>query len=255
MKSEQANRSYAQLSPSPELADFIDSYWEHKNTANKSISTTIVPDSFFKIIIFLVEGEIESYFLTGIWTDEKEFVIPENTTVYGIRFNILAPEYLLNQELKPLLNTHKDLEVGFLGAKNFNFDSLEQVVAQFETILIKNLKQNKQIHEKKVQLSQLLYQKKGEISAEEVAKQVKWSNRQITRYFNKYLGLSLKKYLNIQKCYASYIHIREGKFFPEKDFYDQAHFIKEIKKYTGLTPKELHRAQNDRFIQLKDIKK
>jgi AraC-like DNA-binding protein len=95
----------------------------------------------------------------------------------------------------------------------------------------------------------------GDISAEEVSNQIFWSNRQINRYLNKYLGVSLKKYLNIQKCYAAYIQIREGRFFPEKGYYDQAHFIREIKKHTNQTPKELYQEQNDRFIQLKNIDK
>ena len=37
---------------------------------------------------------------------------------------------------------------------------------------------------------------------------------------------------------------------PQTDYFDQAHFIKEIKKYTGTTPKELHKNKNDRFLQL-----
>ena len=73
------------------------------------------------------------------------------------------------------------------------------------------------------------------------------------RYLNKYLGVSLKTYLNIQKVYAAYIQIRNGEFFPNDGFYDQAHFIREIKKHTGETPSTLHGNLDDRFIQLKNI--
>ena len=96
---------------------------------------------------------------------------------------------------------------------------------------------------------------KGNISASEVSQQIYWTNRQINRYLNKYLGVSLKKYLNVQKCYEAYIQIREGKFYPEGDYFDQAHFIREVKKHTGQTPKALFEKQNDRFIQLKNIKR
>ncbi|MEM9706744.1 MAG: NAD(P)-dependent oxidoreductase, partial [Pseudomonadota bacterium] len=34
----------------------------------------------------------------------------------------------------------------------------------------------------------------------------------------------------------SYIQIREGRFFPEKFYYDRAHFVREIKKHTGEAP-------------------
>ena len=72
------------------------------------------------------------------------------------------------------------------------------------------------------------------------------------RYLNKHIGISLKKYLNIQKCYRAYLQIREGQFFPEKGFFDQAHFIREVKKHTGHTPTFLHQGINDQFIQLKE---
>jgi AraC-like DNA-binding protein len=42
---------------------------------------------------------------------------------------------------------------------------------------------------------------------------------------------------------------------PQEDYFDQAHFIKEIKKYTGTTPKELHKNENVRFLQLSTVGK
>ncbi len=95
----------------------------------------------------------------------------------------------------------------------------------------------------------------GDISAEEVSNQINWSNRQINRYLNKYLGVSLKTYLNIQKCHSSYFHISKGEFYPSNNYFDQPHFIREIKKHTGKTPKEIYKNQNDRFIQLKFTKR
>jgi hypothetical protein len=46
---------------------------------------------------------------------------------------------------------------------------------------------------------------------------------------------------------ASLSHIKEGKLFPQLNYYDQSHFIKEIKKFSGVSPKELFKNQNDRF--------
>ena len=139
--------------------------------------------------------------------------------------------------------------------RDFIFDTFEKVVEQIEDVLIAKLENSKKIDGKKLQLSQLLYRVEGNISAEEVSNQIAWSNRQIKRYLNKYLGVSLKTYLNIQKVYSSYIQIREGRFFPEQGYFDQAHFIREVKKHTNKTPRELHKEQHDRFIQLKHIQK
>jgi AraC-like DNA-binding protein len=88
----------------------------------------------------------------------------------------------------------------------------------------------------------------------ELSEKVYWSSRQINRYFNQQFGVSLKAYCNILRFSASFKHISEGKLFPGQNFTDQNHFIKETKKYAGVTPKELSKNKNDRFIDITAIK-
>ncbi len=246
--------SYQELKPSRELSELVHSFWMHENYSDKAESTTIFPDSYFKLIFIIKEGRITNYFITGLWVEQKEFSIQPNTTVYGCRLKILAPEFLIQNEVASLVNSLQQLDLSFLNIENFDFSRFETIVAEWETELLK-IKSQRPIQANKLRLSQLLYKMNGSISATEASEQIYWTNRQINRYLNKYLGVSLKKYLNIQKCYEAYIQIREGKFYPEKDYFDQAHFIKEVKKHTGETPKTLHEQQNDRFIQLKNIKR
>ncbi|MFZ1582238.1 MAG: hypothetical protein WAT26_13895, partial [Saprospiraceae bacterium] len=63
----------------------------------------------------------------------------------------------------------------------------------------------------------------------------------------------LKEFLKIVRCHATYQNISNGNLNPSTHFFDQAHFIKEIKKYTGVTPKELSKNKNDRFLQLSKV--
>ena len=253
MSSEKENRSYKQINPIPALKYFVEVFWEHNNGSDSPNQLTIFPDSFFKLIIMLNDGKITAYLLTGLWTKEIEVSIPANTVVYGVKFKILAAEYLFQKEFASLLQTQVNLNVDFLNIKSVDFNDFDTFVNQMEAILVNLIKNSKKIESRKLQLSQMLYKMEGDISAEEVSNQIYWSNRQINRYLNKYLGVSLKKYINIQRCYSSYIQIIEGRFFPDNSFYDQAHFIREIKKYTGETPKTLHKHQNDRFVQLRGI--
>ncbi len=253
MNSENENRSYNQLNASSILKDFVEVFWEHKNDSDSTNQLTIFPDSFFKLIIMLKDEKITAYLLTGLWPKEIEVTIPANTVVYGIKFKILAAEYLFQKELASLIQTQVNLDVDFLNINSVDFKDFGSFVEQVEVILTKLIEKSEKIDSKKLQLSQMLYKMEGDISAEEVSNQIYWSNRQINRYLNKWIGVSLKRYINIQRCYASYIQIREGRFFPDNAFYDQAHFIREIKKYTGETPKTLHKHQNDRFVQLRGI--
>jgi len=53
---------------------------------------------------------------------------------------------------------------------------------------------------------------------------------------------------------ATFSQIRKGQFYPQDGNFDQAQFIKGIKKLTGFTPKVLQKNQNDRFLQFSIIK-
>lgn len=246
--------TYQEIKPSAHLTDFVDSFFWHENLTESEHSFIICPDSYFKLIVFLVNGEIKIHFLTGLWAKEKEVALMPKSVSFGIRFKILAPEYVFNKAVASILNNREILEANFWNIQDIQFDSFEAVAKIFERKITKNLEQlNVPLEQNKIDLSRLLDHSKGQSTVKAIAEEVKWSERQISRYLNKYLGVSLKTYLNIQKVYAAYIQIRNGQFFPEEGYYDQAHFIREIKKHTGETPSFLHGNLDDRFIQLKNI--
>ncbi|MEM6345583.1 MAG: AraC family transcriptional regulator [Bacteroidota bacterium] len=246
--------TYQELNPSVELADYVHSYWTHQNLSGKPEVMKIFPDSFFKLVILFREGKILDFFMTGLWTESKGFTIPPKASTFGCRLRVLAPEYLLDQKIASLLNETRPLDSTFLSLDDWDLISdFEIIVKHWEEALLRIMPDQK-VAKHKLRFSRLLYEMEGGISATEFAEKAQWSNRQISRYLNKYLGVSLKKYLNIQKCYKAYIQIREGRFFPEGAYFDQAHFVREIKKHTGETPRELYKRQHDLFIQLKNIK-
>ncbi|HVI46227.1 MAG TPA: AraC family transcriptional regulator, partial [Chitinophaga sp.] len=98
----------------------------------------------------------------------------------------------------------------------------------------------------------LIYTSNGSLTVQELSDRVAWSRRQINRYFNEQFGISLKAYCNIFRFKASLQQIKEGRLFPELNFADQTHFIKEVKRFSGVSPKELAKNQNGRFILLSD---
>ncbi|GAA3508537.1 hypothetical protein GCM10022393_19940 [Aquimarina addita] len=248
-------REYNEIYPRKELQDFVASFWENKNLTEFPQEITICPDGYVKLVVQLKDGKIVAYFLTGIWSKEIDVVVPPGVITYGIRFKVIAPEYILKKEVSTLLNTIEQLNTSFFNVKNMDFSSFERIVEQYENTILKRLPAEEELRTNRLRLSQFLYTTYGDIQTTEVANQIYWSQREISRYLNKYIGISLKKYLNIQKCYRAYLQIREGEFFPEKGFFDQAHFIREVKKHTGQTPSALYQKQNDQFIQLKNMKK
>ncbi|WP_299111539.1 AraC family transcriptional regulator [uncultured Winogradskyella sp.] len=94
---------------------------------------------------------------------------------------------------------------------------------------------------------------KGNINIKELSESVNISKKTIERIFLRKLGLTPKKYCRIVRLfYALKIPKPQNNFkFSsiafDNGFYDQAHFIKEIKHYTGMTPKAYFKL--DRTIQ------
>src|SRR5699024_3960849 len=121
----------------------------------------------------------------------------------------------------------------------------EELALQF----ISSIKSGKVIDERKLRLFKLLFQTNGSLTIQDIANQTFWTSRQINRYFNTKFGLSLKEYSNILKCKQSFDDIKKGELFPQQHYSDQPHFIREIRKHTGTTPKVLSKNENDRFIQ------
>jgi AraC-like DNA-binding protein len=109
------------------------------------------------------------------------------------------------------------------------------------------------IDNRKQQLFEWLYASNGAVTVKELAGKVFWSSRQMNRYFNQQYGISLKAYNDILRFRASFQHISEGKLFPEQNFADQSHFIKAVKKLSGVSPSALHRNQNGRFVQFSNL--
>jgi hypothetical protein len=245
---------YKEIAPCIELEDLVDSFWMHANPTDNTQIVTISASSFVKFVVFVRKRKIIYYILTGVWTEPKEIHVPPETAAYGCRMKVLAPEFLLNREMTSLCNIMHPLEHSFLNVEKFEFTDFKTTVKHFEYELLK-IKSTKKIADNKARFSDLLYSYKGSISTKEVAEQVFWTNRQINRYLNSYIGIPLKKFLTIQKCSEIVSGIVLGKYSPYDSFYDQAHFIREVKKHTGATPTKISKLKNDRFIQLTNISK
>lgn len=234
------------------ISNFVQSFWEFE-TCEKEYHFDILPDGFFDLIFNIKGGQIYNLSLTGSWTKPIQVSIPKNTRLIGIRFKLIAADYVFKQSIKELKNTKTDLPTTFLGCESLDFKDFGKFTDSMTEKLRGGLKDLKEIDNRKLALFKMLYECKGEISVGEISKRMYWGSRQINRYFNQRFGFSLKTFCTILKCHSSLKQIANGKLFPENGYYDQAHFIKRVKQITGSTPTHLYLNKNDRFLQLSTI--
>jgi AraC-like DNA-binding protein len=244
--------TYSETKISGNLSPFIQSFWTSE-TKDETIENTILPDGYFDLIVQVENDRIKSIKLTGLWTEPIEVKTKKNTKRLAIRFKPLATECLFDIHLKNALNATIILPKNFwnlnkliaLDFKTFSQHCLYKIEKIFTS--------SKPIDERKIKLFDLIFTKEA-WTVKALSEQVFWSSRQINRYFQNQYGLSLKVYLNIVRCHTAYEILAKNNLAAPSQYFDQAHYIREVKKFTGTSPKALSQNKNDRFIQLSTIK-
>jgi len=238
--------------PDSSIAHFVHSFWLLENRTGKDIPSTVLPNGMVDMILMKMGDGDWEIFVRGVDTAPSQVTITAGMQLFSIGFKLLAVEYLFRDSIKDVLNEGRTISNDFWQFSAVDMDSLENFCKK-ATQKIKTIS-TESIDNRKKELFELIYSSNGAMTVKELSEQVFWSSRQINRYFNQQFGISLKAYCNILRFRASFKHISEGKLFPEQNFTDQNHFIKEIKKYAGVTPKELSKNKDERFIDIAAIK-
>jgi AraC-like DNA-binding protein len=239
------------IKPDASIADFVESFWLLHNESTEEKEVVIVPDG--RIDLFFSKSSTEPFHITliGLETQPTQAFIAPDLLTFAVSFKPLATEYVLKRSIADLLDNTLILPNDFWGFSINDLTDFEHFCRKATTTIQAHLKHH--IDERKTKLFKLIYESKGGMLVKELSENVYWTSRQINRYFTHQYGLSLKAYCNILRFRASFKQIKEGKLFPEQSFADQSHFIREIKKLSGVPPKELLRNKNDRFIQFSTL--
>jgi len=230
------------------LSIFVESFWMVANPTDHAKSVVVLPDGRIDVHFYFSHSESYHTTIAGLDHEPTQRLVEPFSCMAAVSFNLLAVEYILQCSLAGELNQRLTLDSYFGGITQQDLTDFsgfcQKLTSYLQTLL------PAKVDNKKQQMFALIYSSNGAASVADIADTVHWSSRQINRYFNQWFGISLKKYCNILRFRAALPQLQAGKFFPEGDFADQAHFIKEIKKFSGATPKELARNKDDRFIQL-----
>jgi len=238
--------AYNFIKPKKELVVFVDRFSSLQNLSEHA-DGVIIPNGRIDLLFCKTIDNQFQIILMGLETKPKPMPQRQISEFFAISFNPLAIEYILKHSIADILNSGKVLPNNFWG---FNIEDLNdfnqfcEKASRKITALLTN-----EIDERKRKLFELIFSSNGEVSIKELSESVFWSERQINRYFNQQLGIPLKAYCNILRFQASLPHIKHGYLSPQLNFTDQSHFIKEIKKLSGVSPKELFKNENDRFLQ------
>jgi AraC-like DNA-binding protein len=244
---------YKIITPDGPLSDFVESFWMVANLSELHKEIVVLPNAL--IDLSLSHSPSKSFHITlmGLESKAEEVLFAPKLVIFAISFKLLAVEYLLRNSISDLVNGVRVLPADFWGFNQEDLSDFENFYHKAST-KIKELI-GEEMDDRKRQLFELIYTSNGSMSVRELSEQVHWSSRQINRYFNQQFGISLKLYCGLLRFKASFAQLQDKRLFPEQNYTDQPHFIREVKKYSGVAPGELSKNQNDRFIQLSALAK
>ena len=174
--------------------------------------------------------------------------IDPGTRIVGVVFKAEAFPKIFNFPLKELTNAwtditdHVDTDYLMLIEQLNNIADGGKQIQQVERFLGKQLAQHNVSFDEFDNLIQHVRDQFGSVSIEELAYHAIMSMRTLQRKMNNRLGLSPKSYSRIIRFNYSMLLIKE---YPDLDwhdvlfkcgYFDQMHFIKDFKQYTGQSP-------------------
>ncbi|NOS90889.1 MAG: AraC family transcriptional regulator [Cyclobacteriaceae bacterium] len=254
---------YQTYPPSDTLAPFIKCYWSLEAPIDdKPERQRIVPDGCMEMIFHC--GDLYKQFLPN-----NEFIIQPRCFVFG---QITAP-----LEIEPTgvsnitaVRFHPTGHAAFVSMASADMEN--RAVPLFELFGASAVQLEETIlaassHTHRIQLIEsfllerlhllsaneiakesveLLFQMKGQISVVELAERLGISKRNLERRFSQEIGLSPKQLAKTIRLQAllKILNQSQSKSLTELalecGYYDQAHFIKDFKEFTGLSPKQFY---------------
>jgi AraC-like DNA-binding protein len=249
--------------PRQELADVVTRIYTHEASriwTGDAPSWLIVPDGEIKLI-FPLRGDItcsigrherrhcaSRLIVSGMRTEPGRLAFPEGVDAIGVILRPEAAYRLFDVPHDEMTNCTLDGEEVFGGAARrwqeelVNLTTLDDRLAALQKRLLERLRRrNRRDATFELAVRSLRYVD-GRVRVEDVAQHIGWSRRHLERRFREYVGIRPKTLASVLRFHAAYKRLRctgphgYGDAIREA-YFDQSHFLKEFKRFTGMTPR------------------
>lgn len=211
-----------------------------------------IPDGCIDAVFVKMENRIRLEII-GTPLSAKPLIVFPDAKYFGVRFQpgIFFPLKVKFSSINSFTDTETFIsdisdEYKILGENIFKSESLEKrmgfILDFFEKLNKTDYTVNKIVYE----MLNLINISNGNIDMKEISEDLCYSERHLTRLFNSSLGYSPKTYVRIVRFQYALNKLTENADFYENNisdyiqelgYSDQAHFQREFKEFTGITPK------------------
>ena len=254
---------YETFEPHPDLASVVKCHWTLEVPGDlETPKQRLVPD-----------GSVEMCFILGDdikrFTSEQDFIIQPramvlgqitrpyfvqptgNVNTFAVRFYpygfanfIQRPIQQLADQETPLSDLFEPALVQALEMNIIKAASTQARIKVIEQFLLDKLTDQHTIDQIVTSTVDTLLQNKGSVAISTIFKDKLSDRRNLERKFSKLVGISpkhLAKIIRLQAALKSLLHDKQQSLTQvayESEYYDQAHFIKDFKEFTGVNPKD-----------------
>lgn len=251
--------NYKLQEPIAELSHIIKNFWMIDSENNATVEEQkIIPDGYPEMIFHSADAYKTN--IHGVWQLQDHDLIAgqitnyfylENTGVtnmFAIKLQPWALALLFGIDMSTITNEVITIEGGLLKAimpiKQIAISdtiSFEDKVQEIEAWFVVYIKTRMITINKGIEATQLMIEHRGERGLSEIRNQIGISERSLERFFKTHIGLSPKLYYRIVR-FSNIFNLVQEEDFKWSDvvylggFYDQSHFIKNFKEFTGEEP-------------------
>ena len=255
--------NYQTFPPHPDLNAIVKCHWTLEVPAHlEAPKQRIIPDGCIEMC-FILGDDIKRF------TTETDFIIQPRTMVFGqitkpyyiqpigyvntfaVRFYPYGFANLISQPLHKLANKETPLTALFeekavneLEQKIIKASSTQFRIAIVERFLLDKLSHQSVLDNIVKSTIDALFKTKGSTPIQTILKDDLSKRRNLERKFSKLVGISPKqlgKIIRLQAALKLILNNQGEKLTEiayESEYYDQAHFIKDFKEFTGTNPKD-----------------
>lgn len=256
--------NYQTYEPSPLLAPLVKCFWSLEAPAvSVPEKQVIVPDGCMELIIhygdlyqqFRADGSSliqPRSFVFGQISGTLEIAPTGYTGIIAARFHPDGFTPLATMPLADMENRAVALfelfgeEAKRLEEKVLVTASTVERIQYIETFLLARLNKLEVIDWIVKSSVEILLDQAGQVKVEEMAERLKVQRRQLERKFSSAVGLSPKQLSKIIRLQAALKQLHQNTALSltelayQNGYFDQSHFIKDFKNFTGMSPKKFY---------------
>jgi AraC-like DNA-binding protein len=250
---------YYELPPCEQLQPYVQCYWVLEHFANPHGTTErILPDGTTELLFHfghlykqLINGKIQTQPRSFFYGQLQHFIEVQpagSTGIIGVRFKPHGFSAFTSLQASEL--THQKIHVSTLfGAKGnqleeqiYSATSNQERISLLRHFLIQQLKPIPAQNALLTHSIELIQRSAGQLSIGTIAQECSIGYKAMERLYQSKVGLSPKQYARIIRFQSLFKHYSSSSVnnFTElayaAGYYDQAHFIRDFKHFSGVSP-------------------